>query len=439
MGAFFNDSLHDRLGTWGIGYMPYGGIDHGELVAIGAAVGDGDDGLYYDTWIAAADRLGAEAEEALAKGRRASARDLLLRASGFYVCAYRPLFGPWRDPRLVAARRSQVETFDRALSLFDPPATPLTIPFEGLSLPGYFLPAEGRAGEVRPLFILTNGYDGTITDMYFASAVAASRRGYHVLKFDGPGQGDMLTRHGVPMRPDWEVVINAVVDVAVTLPDVDTDRIVLNGWSLGGYLAPRGASGEPRLAACVADPGQFGMAGAFAAYAVKLGASPDEARDLSKLDPANASTSAFRPASSPRSRWRACRTSRSSMPRSRCRRGRSGPGTSSRRSAEPCGTACRKRVVARRPPGAALPSIRLATWRSSSPADDRDQAVVTVTAARASAAAPVPSRITAVVKSVMFASHLPRTGIRKGGTPFTSSTRARPRRLRSATAVQNPP
>ncbi|PZQ50185.1 MAG: alpha/beta hydrolase [Rhodovulum sulfidophilum] len=284
MGAFFKDALQDRLGTWGIGYMPYGGIDHGELVAIGEAVGDGDDGVYHDTWVAAADRLKTQARDALANGHSASARDLLLRSSGFYVSACRPLFGPRRDPRLLAAQRSAVAAFDEAMALSDPPGTPLAIPFEGLSLPGYFIPAEGRAAEVRPLLILTNGYDGTITDMYFASAVAASRRGYHVLMFDGPGQGSMLAWHGVPMRPDCEVVINAVVDVAVTLPNVDTDRMVLNGWSLGGYLAPRGASGEPRLAACVADPGQFSMAGGFAAYAVKLGASPDEARDLSTLD-----------------------------------------------------------------------------------------------------------------------------------------------------------
>jgi hypothetical protein len=28
---------------------------------------------------------------------------------------------------------------------------------------------------------------------------------------------------------------------------------------LGGYLAPRAASGEPRLAACIADPGEFSV------------------------------------------------------------------------------------------------------------------------------------------------------------------------------------
>ena len=32
-------------------------------------------------------------------------------------------------------------------------------------------------------------------------------------------------------------------------------RIALYGLSLGGYLALRAASSEPRLAACIADPG----------------------------------------------------------------------------------------------------------------------------------------------------------------------------------------
>jgi dienelactone hydrolase len=57
------------------------------------------------------------------------------------------------------------------------------------------------------------------------------------------------------MRADWEAVIRPVVDFALTLPNVDPQRIALSGWSLGGYLALRGASGEPRLAACIADPG----------------------------------------------------------------------------------------------------------------------------------------------------------------------------------------
>jgi hypothetical protein len=269
--------LADRL-------HPYGGADFGEIQAVARAVGDGDDSAFYGAWIAAGDSLAAAAAAAVAAGRLVSARELFLRASCFYAASYHPLYGEPVDPRLIAAFRKQTDAFWRGLSLSDPPVEPLGIPFEGTTLPACLVPAAGHPNEVRPLLILTNGYDATITDMYFASAVAASRRGYHCLLFDGPGQGEMLYEQGVRLRPDWETVVKSVIDLAVTLPIVDPKRIALSGWSLGGYLAPRGASGEPRLAACVADPGLWSILGEFRSYAIKLGATPEAAANLGDLD-----------------------------------------------------------------------------------------------------------------------------------------------------------
>lgn len=137
---------------------------------------------------------------------------------------------------------------------------------------------------MRPLLILTNGYDGTITDLYFASAVAAIERGYHCLVFDGPGQGEMLYEQAIHLRPDWETVIHAVVDFALAQPIVDVHRIALSGWSLGGYLAPRGASGEPRIAALIADPALPSMADPFRGVALKFGATPEAAANLGELN-----------------------------------------------------------------------------------------------------------------------------------------------------------
>ena len=286
MNSMFRDPLHERLGSWPLAYIPYGGADFGEIAVIADGVGDGDDDAFYAAWTQAADRLVGQADDAAAAGNLISARESLLRAACFYGKSYHPLFGLPLDTRLTVAYRKQVAAFERALSLRDEPVFPLQIPFGTSAMPAYFLPAEGRGSEMRPLLILTNGYDGSVTDLYFASAVAATRRGYHCLIFDGPGQGGMLIEQGVTMRPDWETVIEAVVDHALTLKQVDATRVALSGWSLGGYLAPRAASGEHRLAACIADPAQSAMADSFRGTAVKMGATPEAAMHLGELDDA---------------------------------------------------------------------------------------------------------------------------------------------------------
>ncbi|WP_076998180.1 S9 family peptidase [Variovorax sp. KK3] len=281
----FTDHLHDEFGSWPLGFIPYGGADHGEIAAVGRAVADagGSDDAFHAAWSEAAERLAVQAEAALAHGHVASARGLFLRASCFHAASYHPLYGEPVDARLLQSFRRQTDYLARALAMGPEPALPLRIPFEGTTLPGFLLPAEGRASERRPLLILTNGYDGTLSDMYFASAVAATRRGYHCLVFDGPGQGGALYEQGLRMRPDWETVVRAVVDHAIGFDIVDVGRIALSGWSLGGYLAPRAASGEHRLAACICDPGLWSVASGFRNAAVQMGVPPELAAHLGDL------------------------------------------------------------------------------------------------------------------------------------------------------------
>lgn len=285
MTSLFRDELHEDFGTWPIAYIPYGGADFGEVRAVAEAIGDGDDGAFYDAWVAAGDRLATEADAALSKGHDASARETYLRASAFYAASLHPLFGAPVDPRLLAAFHKQIEVFDKGLAIGPHPVLPLGIPFGTTPMPGYFIPAQGFEDEVRPLIILNNGYDATITDTYFAAAVAALRRGYHTMLFDSPGQGAMLYERGVPLRPDWEVVIKAVVDFALTSPLVNPKRIALYGWSLGGHLAPRGAAGEPRIAALIADPGTWSIADGFRDVVMRTFNAPAETvSDLGTLD-----------------------------------------------------------------------------------------------------------------------------------------------------------
>ncbi len=69
------------------GQIAYGGGDFGEVVAISGHITEGDYDSWHDAYLAAADRIAAEADDALRAGHRVSARDGLLRASSYYRSA----------------------------------------------------------------------------------------------------------------------------------------------------------------------------------------------------------------------------------------------------------------------------------------------------------------------------------------------------------------
>jgi pimeloyl-ACP methyl ester carboxylesterase len=228
-----------------------GAADMGEVLATAARVQDGDPDSWLREWTATGGAAWAAAN------RGPSARRYL-HAATYYAAPLALIADTDGSVSEAALWRRQRTCWERAVELLG--GTRLAIPYEHTTLPGYFFRA-GDAGDdtPRPTVILTNGYDGTVEELYFANAVAALERGYHVLAFDGPGQGSVILDQGIPFRPDWENVVSPVVDVAVARPEVDAERLVLIGWSFGGYTAPRAAGGEHRLAACVADSGPYDL------------------------------------------------------------------------------------------------------------------------------------------------------------------------------------
>ena len=289
----FDDALLDSFAQRALFAIPFGGAEFAECVTTARRIGDAyDEDAWHREWTATADRLFGVAEACAARGHRVSAREAFLRASTYYHVSYFPLFGGAPvDPRLAAAFGREAESFREAAARFDPPGEPVEIPYEGATLPGYFLRCADddtgdAAGPPRPTLIATNGYDSTLHEMYYYLGVPALRRGYHCLLFDGPGQGRALIEQGLPGRPDWERVVGPVVDHLVTRPEVDPARIALMGWSLGGFLAPRAASGEPRLAACIADPGQFDLALGMKGLLAGFGVPPEEVTKFPEIAPA---------------------------------------------------------------------------------------------------------------------------------------------------------
>jgi len=54
-------------------------------------------------------------------------------------------------------------------------------------------------------------------------------------------------------------VVKPVIDYLVTRPDVDPNRLAINGISMGGFGAPRAAAMEPRISAVMVASGSFDL------------------------------------------------------------------------------------------------------------------------------------------------------------------------------------
>lgn len=268
MKLFFDDEDFDGQLQRSVGKAGSPMANVGECLAIAEKITPGDRDSWYRVWSGFAGRLAQQGQAALASGHRASARGLFLRAAEYY----RQGFFYHRDDldgrELQAGYTSSVKAFRAALPLLDHPAEVLA---DGLS--GYLF--AGHPHDRLPTLLHIGGYDGTAEELY-SSVGPALERGYAFAAIDGPGQGAVLYDQRVPMRPDWEAVVPGMVDALAKHPQVDPKRIVLVGRSFGGLIAPRGASGEHRLAAMVVDPGQMELGSALLNRLGELGKHLDD-------------------------------------------------------------------------------------------------------------------------------------------------------------------
>jgi pimeloyl-ACP methyl ester carboxylesterase len=244
-----------------VGYAAYGGADIGEVITTAERITPGDWESWYREWRALADRIAAIADKCAADGHAVSASSAYLRASNYYRTAEFYLRDdPSNDPRVEDTSARAIETF-RSAPEIQAQWTQVRIPYEGIQLHGYYLNVGGD--DPGPTLLAHGGYDSTVEELFFAVGEAARRHGWNCLIFEGPGQGAALRIDKLPFRYDWEAVVTPVVDFAITLRGVDPERIALLGMSMGGYLAPRAAAFEHRIAACVAYDGVLSMAAVF--------------------------------------------------------------------------------------------------------------------------------------------------------------------------------
>lgn len=233
-----------------------GSADLGEVAVTVARITPGDLDSWAREWRVTAAAVRAEGDASLAAGHRVSARRCFLRAAEYYRQAFFFARDDITRQDLQDDYAAHVDAFRAGVPLMTHHVETMVVERDGVVATGYLLRPAGP-DTPRPTVLAPAGYDSTAESGYLDAAVGALEYGMNCLIFEGPGQGGVLFRRGQALRPDFETVLRPVVDRLVELPGVDPAALVLVGRSFAGYLAPRGVTGEPRIAALVCDPGQY--------------------------------------------------------------------------------------------------------------------------------------------------------------------------------------
>lgn len=244
-----------------LGDTAFKAADIGEVVSTAEKIKEGDYQSWCEEWTKTAKRLQKVAEDSYSDGHLISARKAYLRASNYYRIAEFYLHENPEDPKIEELYSASLDCFSHVMKLNKPIIEEVKIPYENTTLPGHFYKLED-SDEPKPVLIAMTGFDGT-KEAFYGVAMDALEHGMHCITFEGPGQGEAVHKQKLFFRHDYEKVITPVVDYLLTRKEVDPKKIVLWGQSLGGYLAPRAAAFETRLAACIANGGVNDFLGGF--------------------------------------------------------------------------------------------------------------------------------------------------------------------------------
>jgi dienelactone hydrolase len=205
-----------------------------------------------DAWRDEWARMGAQCEKsgdaAEAAGSRFTAGNFYLRAGMYYFTAERFIY-PGAEKRAMGQNAIQLQQagLTRRYSRLER----VEVPFGNTSLPAYFMPAEGVTGPA-PTVVVFDGMDNCKEMSILFNGLEFAKRGINTLAIDGPGQGESLRLRELYARHDYEVAGSAAYDYVSKRTDVDAKKVVVMGYSFGGYYAARVAAFEKRYAAGVA-------------------------------------------------------------------------------------------------------------------------------------------------------------------------------------------
>lgn len=132
--------------------------------------------------------------------------------------------------------------YDKFIKLFyeaikDDKIERIQVPYESDFLPAIRLTPEK---ENKGMIMLHGGFDSFLEEWYLMMKYLVNK-GYEVIGFEGPGQGNVLLKQGLALDYRWERPVKAILDY------LNLDNISLFGLSMGGWFCLRAAAFEPRI------------------------------------------------------------------------------------------------------------------------------------------------------------------------------------------------
>ncbi|MDG2186839.1 MAG: YqiA/YcfP family alpha/beta fold hydrolase [Hyphomicrobiales bacterium] len=232
------------------GMAPYGVVSINDIEEVVSELNSIEMNLenWIDIWCKYAKINQKKAEVELQKGNKYTSGLYFLRAGNYYYSSER-FINPG-DEKLKISKLA-FSNFNNGFKNAYPHIKRLEIPYEDSCLPGLFIPSNQKNCK-SPTIVIFNGMDNCKEMSALFAGIEFSKRGFNTFAVDGPGQGESLRLLNIKARYDYEVPASIIFDYLSEITEVDKEKIIIMGYSFGGYYASRIAAHDNRYAAGIA-------------------------------------------------------------------------------------------------------------------------------------------------------------------------------------------
>jgi alpha-beta hydrolase superfamily lysophospholipase len=126
------------------------------------------------------------------------------------------------------------------------------IPLGDKTIPAWFHVPATSAGQPLPTVLACGGMDAAREIIVAREGDGLLARGFAVLAFDGPGQGEAPIHGLYVTASNWIDAGEALVKWCRSRPEIDMDRLVCTGTSFGSFWTSQIAATQPLLKGCAA-------------------------------------------------------------------------------------------------------------------------------------------------------------------------------------------